>query len=199
MTTTDGTERAALYAMIADRLLVVGLVTAGLVAIALGDREHAGMLLAGALGAVAPLGRRLPAAARVLPIGLGIGAAFALSGCVGVPIDAHHAHDAPSVAIVGVVVGFALGAVGALVLRAIVRPLFSPALARTLLGRITLAMGLGVALSACGGASGAMQAAGVAHTVGRVTCAVVARAASACEALGLSPDEPCPVPLEPIE
>lgn len=70
---------------IADRLLVLALLVAGVVLAITGDREHAGLLLAGALGALAPLGTRSTGGsaglARVLPLALGLGTAIALSGC----------------------------------------------------------------------------------------------------------------------
>lgn len=111
--------------VIADRSLVLALLVAGVVLAMQGDREHAGLLLAGALGALSPLGARASgsAVARALPLGLGLGAAIALSGC----------------------------------------------------GTVSAA-GVGSTL----------------HTVGRVTCAVVAKAHAACELAGLGPDEPCP-------
>lgn len=71
-------ERLAL----ADRLLVLALLVSGVVLAIVGDREHAGLLLAGALGALAPLGTRAPGGiARALPLALGLGTALALSSC----------------------------------------------------------------------------------------------------------------------
>lgn len=71
-------ERIAL----ADRLLVLALLVAGVVLGIVGDREHAGLLLAGALGALSPLGARAPGnIARALPLALGLGTALALSSC----------------------------------------------------------------------------------------------------------------------
>lgn len=50
---------------------------------------------------------------------------------------------------------------------------------------LALALGAASMLSGCAGVS--------AETAGRVTCAVVHRAAQACEVAGLAPHEPCPV------
>lgn len=69
--------------MFLDRLLVFGLIIAGVVLSALGDREHATMMLGGALGAMAPLAARNTTAsslARAFPLALGFGA-MALAGC----------------------------------------------------------------------------------------------------------------------
>lgn len=108
---------------IADRLLVLSLLVAGVVLAITGDREHAGLLLAGALGALAPLGSRggSMGLTRVLPLALGLGAAVALSGC-----------------------GASLG------------------------------------------------------TVGRYTCGAIDVAHRACTVAGLSPEAPCPVPLDDV-
>jgi hypothetical protein len=50
---------------------------------------------------------------------------------------------------------------------------------------LALALGVGAMLSGCAGTTAA--------TVGRVTCAVIDRAHTACEVAGLAPDEPCPL------
>jgi hypothetical protein len=84
-TTTDPERHAEIVRVIADRSLVLALLVAGVVLAMLDDREHAGLLLAGALGALSPLGARAAASApaRALPLVLGLGGALALSGCAG--------------------------------------------------------------------------------------------------------------------
>lgn len=83
MNKTNEEQHAAERIAIADRLLVVGLVIAGVVLSALGDERHATMLFSGALGALAPVAMRASAGAnvaRLAPLALGVGATL-LVGC----------------------------------------------------------------------------------------------------------------------
>lgn len=75
-------ERAAHERIVfLDRLLVFGLIISGVVLSALGDHQHATMMLGGALGAIAPLASRSPSTvARIMPLALGLGA-MTLAGC----------------------------------------------------------------------------------------------------------------------
>ena len=75
-------ERAAHERVVfLDRLLVFGLIIAGVVLSALGDHQHATMMLGGALGAIAPLAARSPSTvARIMPLALGLGV-MTLAGC----------------------------------------------------------------------------------------------------------------------
>lgn len=75
--------------VIADRSLVLALLVAGVVVVLQGDDETARLLFAGFLGMVAPLSSRTPpGAARILPLGLGLGAALAFSSCGGPQLTA---------------------------------------------------------------------------------------------------------------
>lgn len=74
-------QDSELVRVIADRTLVGALLVAGVVLAIVGDREHAGMLLAGALAALSPLGAKPTTLARAAPLVFGIGAGVALAGC----------------------------------------------------------------------------------------------------------------------
>lgn len=84
--TAGASERAAIVQAIGDRVIVALFLITGAVLGAVGDESHASMCIAGALGALAPLGLRpgaLTVAARALPLALAIGAGVMLSGCGG--------------------------------------------------------------------------------------------------------------------
>lgn len=169
--------------LIRDSIVVGLLVVAGVVCSALGDREHAGLLFAGALGALAPLGAgRAGHVARALPIVAGVGAAAALSGC---------SADGSGMWSLMLALGFGLG----LAINTAIRALARRRRRAELLSALGLVGVLAVVSSGCA-AGQAAAVAGVVRTVGVVTCGVAHRLADACDAAGLSPERSCPLAIE---
>lgn len=66
---------------IRDAVIAVAMLVAAVVLASIGDREHAGMVIAGLLGMIAPMAARMRQVPHALPLAAGIAAAVALSGC----------------------------------------------------------------------------------------------------------------------
>lgn len=172
--------------LIRDSIVVGLLVVAGVVCAAIGDREHAGLLFAGALGALAPLGAgRAGHVARALPIVAGVGASVALGGCT----------EAETGIASLMLTGAAIGAIVGAAVSSAIRGLGRRRRRSELLSALGLVGVLAVVSSGCA-AGQAAAVAGVVRTVGVVTCGVAHRLADACDAAGLSPERSCPLTIE---
>lgn len=159
--------------------IVVALVAGAVALVAMGEREHAGMLIAGALGYAGAMRPAPGQVARLVPLGAGLGASTLLGGCAGIEVSA----GAGSPWIVGWIGALAVAFVAlAWIARRAVRHV----------APLALVLVVGSTLGGCAGTQ-AGHVAGVVHTVARVTCAGAQRLADACARLGLAPEEPCPL------
>ncbi len=86
-TNTPKTDRAEFARVIADRVLVGLVLLSGVALGVAGDGEHAGMCIAGALGALGAMrsggGTAASTVARAMPLALALGVGAMLSGCAG--------------------------------------------------------------------------------------------------------------------